>query len=84
MSGRYILAYLPRLGLKIYLVLVSFWLVSKVPSCVFTKILASIVLFLCFLAVVPPGLLAEFRGTELDESGSPGIAHRLPKPRPER
>ena len=31
-----------------------------------------------------PGSLAKFRGREIDESGSPGMAHRLPKLQPER
>ena len=52
--------------------------------CVFNNILASFVLFLCFFGAVPPGSLARFPGREIGESESPGMAHRLPKLRPER
>jgi len=62
----------------------SFWVRFPSATCVFNNILASFVLILCFFGVVSPGPLAKFQGREIDESGSPGMAHSLPKPQPER
>jgi len=62
----------------------SFWVRFPNAPCVFNNILASFVLFLCFSESCLPSSLAKFRGREIDESGSLGMAHRLPKLRPER
>ena len=62
----------------------SFWVRFPSATCVFNNILASFVLILCFFGVVSPGPLAKFQGREIAESGSPGMAHRLPKLQPER
>ena len=62
----------------------SFWVRFPTAPCVFNNILASFVVFLCFSETCLLGSLAKFRGREIDESGSPGMTHRLPKLQTER